>query len=77
MAEWGRSLQALGKVRFLGDGSAELATKLGLVVDIPGMGPRLQRCSLLVEDGVVKRVNVEEPRKFEVSDASTMLRQLG
>jgi peroxiredoxin len=36
----------------------------------------MRRCSLLVESGVVKRVNVESPGKFEVSDASTLLEQL-
>lgn len=77
MAEWGRARQALGKIRFLGDGSAELTRALGLEVEIPGMGVRLQRCSLLVEDGIVRRLNVEAPRKFEVSDAQTLLNQLG
>ena len=77
MAAWGRDHDAMGKIRFLGDGSAELTRKLGLEVDIPGMGVRLRRCSLLVEDGVVKAVNVEEPGKFEVSSAEAMLARLG
>lgn len=77
MAEWGRAQDALGKIRFLGDGSAEFAKKLGLEVNIPGMGIRMQRFSMLVENGVVKSLNVEQPRKFEVSDAATMLSQLG
>ncbi len=77
MAEWGRAQNALGKIRFLGDGSAEFAKKLGLEVEIPGMGTRMQRSSLLVENGVVKTVNIEQPRKFEVSDAQTMLGQVG
>lgn len=76
MAAWGKDQGGIGKVRFLGDGSAELTRKLGLDTDIPGMGVRLKRCSLLVDDGVVKQVNVEEPGKFEVSDAETMLKQL-
>ncbi len=77
MAEWGRAEKALGKIRFLGDGDADFATKLGLTAKIPGMGVRMQRCSLLVENGVVKQVNIEAPRKFEVSNAETMLQQLG
>ncbi len=77
MAAWGRDQHAIGKVRMLGDGSAELARKLGLEVDIPGMGVRMRRFSLLADDGVVKQLNVEGPGKFEVSDADTMLRQLG
>jgi peroxiredoxin len=76
MAEWGRDQGAIGKIRFLGDGSAELTKKLGLEVDIPGMGTRMKRCSLLVDNGVVKQVNVEQPGKFEVSSAEHMLGQL-
>jgi glutaredoxin/glutathione-dependent peroxiredoxin len=79
MAAWGRDQKAIGKIRFLGDGSAELARKLGLERDLTnaGMGLRMQRFSLLVEDGVVKQINVEAPGKFDVSDATTMLGQLG
>jgi glutaredoxin/glutathione-dependent peroxiredoxin len=79
MAAWGRSENALGKIRFLGDGSAELAKKLGLERDLSatGMGLRMKRFSMLVEDGVVKVLNVEAPGKFEVSNAETMLKQLG
>ena len=77
MAAWGRDQKAIGKIRFLGDGSAELTKKLGLDTDIPGMGVRLRRCSLLVDQGVVKQVNVEEPGKFEASTAEHMLEQLG
>ncbi len=79
MAAWGREQGAIGKVRMLGDGNGELAAKLGLSVDSSksGMGTRCRRFSLLVDDGVVKQVNVEEPGKFEVSDAATMLKQVG
>ncbi len=41
------------------------------------MGVRMQRFSMLVENGVVKQLNVEQPGKFEVSDADTLLKQLG
>jgi peroxiredoxin len=79
MAAWGRDQNAIGKIRMLGDGSAELATKLGLDRDLTkdGMGIRSRRFSLLVDDGIVKQVNVEQPGKFEVSNAETMLAQLG
>ena len=40
------------------------------------MGTRCQRFSMLIEDGVVKTLNVEAPGKFEVSDAETMLKQI-
>ena len=77
MAAWGREQGAIGKIRMLGDGSAELTRALGLDVDIPGMGVRMRRCSLLVDDGVVTQVNVEEAGKFDASSAETMLAQLG
>jgi peroxiredoxin len=76
MAAWGREQGAIGKIRMLGDGSADFAKKLGLTVDIPGMGTRMRRFSLLSEDCVVKQLNVEAPGKFEVSDAGTMLSQI-
>jgi glutaredoxin/glutathione-dependent peroxiredoxin len=79
MAAWGREQKAIGKVRMLGDGSGELTKKLGLDVDLTphGMGLRTKRFSMLVDDGIVKKLNVEAPGKFEVSDAKTMLAQLG
>jgi peroxiredoxin len=77
MAAWGREQDAIGKIRMLGDGEGELAKKLGLAEDKVGMGLRMKRFSMLVDDGVIKQLNVEEPKKFEVSDAATMLKQLG
>jgi len=79
MAAWGRDQKAIGKIRFLGDGNADWAKKLGLDTDSSkwGMGTRMQRFSMLVDDGVVKQVNVEQPGKFEASNAETMLEQLG
>lgn len=76
MAAWGRELGALGKVRMLGDGSAELTRKLGLDIDIPGMGVRCKRFSMLVENGSVKQLNVEESGQFNVSSAEYLLEQL-
>jgi peroxiredoxin len=68
-----------GKVRMLADGSADYTKKLGLELDLTarGMGVRCQRFSMLVQDGVVKTLNIEGPGKFEVSDAGTMLKQVG
>jgi peroxiredoxin len=77
MAAWGKEQRAIGKIRMLGDGEGELTRKLGLGEDKAGMGFRSNRFSMLVEDGVIKQLNVEEPKKFEVSDAATMLKQLG
>jgi glutaredoxin/glutathione-dependent peroxiredoxin len=78
MAAWGREQGAIGKIRMLGDGNGDFTRKLGLEVDLgsSGMGMRTRRFSMLVEDGVVKQLNVESPGKFEVSDALTMLKQL-
>jgi peroxiredoxin len=78
MAAWGRDQKAMGKVRMMGDGSAAYTRALGLELDLTarGMGMRCQRFSMLVEDGVVKTLNIEGPGKFEVSDAATMLQQV-
>jgi peroxiredoxin len=78
MAAWGQAEKAIGKIRFLGDGSAELTKKLGLELDLTahGMGVRSQRFSMLVDDGVVKQLNVEPGGGFEVSNAETILKQL-
>jgi len=79
MAVWGRDQNAEGKIRMLGDGNGTWTKALGLEVDSSagGMGMRMRRFSMLVEDGVVKQLNVEQPLKFEVSDAETLLKQLG
>lgn len=79
MGAWGKDQKVGGKVRMMADGSADYVKKLGLENDLTGrgMGMRAQRFSLLVDDGVVKAVNVEAPGKFEVSDAGTMLKILG
>ena len=79
MAHWGRDFKAIGKIRFLGDGSGQWTKALGLELDLNarGMGTRTQRFSMLVDDGVVKSLNVEGPGKFEVSDGATMLKQAG
>ena len=62
----------------LSDGSADFAKKLGLVLDLTGagMGPRMERFSMLVENGVAKTINVEPPKSFGVSSAETMLTQV-
>lgn len=78
MGAWGRDQKASGKVRMMADGSAEYAKKLGLELDLTarGMGVRCQRFSMLVEDGVVKSLNIEAPGKYEVSGAEKMLTQV-
>ncbi len=78
MGAWGRDQHATGKVRMMADGSADYTKKLGLELDLTarGMGVRCQRFSMLVENGVVKSLNIEGPGKFEVSDAETMVKQV-
>jgi peroxiredoxin len=78
MAAWGRDQNATGKVRMMGDGSAEYIKKLGLDRDLTanGMGVRSYRYGMLVEDGVVKYIGVEASGKFEVSNAETLLAKL-
>jgi glutaredoxin/glutathione-dependent peroxiredoxin len=67
-----------GNVEFLSDGNGEFAKALDLTLDLSGagMGTRSKRYSMLVEDGVVKKLNVEAPGKFEVSGGDSMLSQL-
>ena len=78
MGAWGRGQKATGKVRMLGDGSAEFTKKLGLELDLNarGMGLRMQRFAMIVQDGVVKDIAVEAPGKFEVSSAEAILVKL-
>ncbi len=78
MGAWGKDQNAGGKVRMMADGSATYTKSLGLELDLVarGMGVRSQRYSMLVENGVVKALNVEQPGKFEISDAETMLKQI-
>jgi len=77
MGAWSRDQKAGGKIRFMADGSAAYSKSLGLELDLNarGMGMRCQRFSMLVDDGVVKSLNVEAPGKFEVSGGDTMLKQ--
>ena len=78
MGAWGREQHAGGKVRMMADGSATFTKALGLELDLiaRGMGVRTQRYSMLVDDGVVKALNVEAPGKFEVSAAEAMVQKL-
>ena len=78
MGAWGKDQKAGGKVRMMADGSAAYTKALGLDMDLTprGMGVRSQRYSMLVEDGVVKALNVEQPGKYEVSSAEALLQKL-
>lgn len=77
---WSKSSGADGKVEMLADGNGDFAKAVGLSFDGAGhgLGTRSQRYSMLVDDGVVKSMNVEDaPSKADVSGAETLLRQLG
>lgn len=78
MGAWAKDQHAEGKIRMLGDGSATWTKALGLELDLSAknFGVRMNRCSMLVENGIVKTLNVEGPGKFEVSNAETMLTQV-
>ncbi len=80
MDEWGKAQHA-DAVRFIPDGNGEFSEKMGLLVDKRnlGFGKRSWRYSMLVDDGVVKKMFIEPDKEgdpFEVSDADTMLRYL-
>jgi peroxiredoxin len=79
MGAWARDQKTSGKLRMMGDGSAQYTKALGLEFDLAarGLGMRCQRFSMLVDDGVVKVLNIEAPGKYEVSDAETLLKQMG
>ncbi len=79
MGAWARDQKTGGKVRMMGDGSAAYTKALGLELDLTarGLGVRCQRFSMVIDNGVVKALNIEAPGKYEVSDAETMLKQLG
>lgn len=78
MGAWGRDQHAAGQVRMMADGNGTFSAALGLDVDLSksGMGRRSRRYSMIVEDGVVRQINVEESGKFDVSRAETLLAQL-
>jgi peroxiredoxin len=77
MGAWARDLHAVGKIRFLADGSADFARAVGLSADMSarGFGTRSGRYSMLIKNGKVAALNVDAPGKFEVSDAETLLAQ--
>jgi peroxiredoxin len=78
MGAWGRDQKATGTIRMMADGNAAYSKALGLDADFTkfGMGTRSQRYSMLVDNGVVTQLNIEQGGKFEVSNAETLLGQL-
>jgi len=78
MHAWGRDSGVGDKIMMLADGNADFTRAIGLEVDRSdvGMGLRSQRYSMLIDDGVVQQLYLEEPGDFSVSDAETMLNGL-
>jgi peroxiredoxin len=78
MDAWGKDQKSDGKVMMLADGNGEFAEKMGLVMDGSkfGLGKRSQRYAMVVEDGVIKTLNVEAPGAFDVSSGDAILKAL-
>ncbi|HEV7959951.1 MAG TPA: peroxiredoxin [Rhizomicrobium sp.] len=75
MGAWGEQQKVGDKVMMLADGNGDFTRALGLELDATkfGMGKRSQRYSMVVDNGVVKQLNVEAPGAFEVSSADHMM----
>jgi len=75
MGAWAKDQKTDGKVHMLADGNGDFTRALGLEFDAGkfGMGKRSQRYSMIVDDGLVKSINVEEPGAFDVSSAEYLL----
>ena len=79
MTAWGKDQRVQGKVTMLADGSGDFARALGMELDLTkaGLGMRSKRYSMLVDNGVVKSLNVEQsPGQVESSGAEAMLKAL-
>ena len=79
LTAWGKDQRCEGKVTMLADGSGDFARALGLDLDLTkaGLGMRSKRYSMLVDNGVVKSLNVEQsPGQVELSGADSMLKAL-
>ena len=78
MDAWGKSQNAAGKVLMLADGDGEFAKAAGLELDLngKGLGMRSQRYAMVIEDGVVKELELEDGGKLENSTAEKLLAKL-
>lgn len=79
MGAWARFTGGEGKILFLADGNADFARKTGLEADMSGggMGSRIRRFSMIVDDGRVTALNVESKPGVNETGAATILDQLG
>ena len=78
MQAWAEGAGAAEKITMLSDGNGDFAHALGLTMDGSkfGMGVRGQRFSMIVNDGVIEQLNIEEPGTFNVSSADYMIERL-
>jgi len=78
LSAWSDATGAKGHVDFLADGAGAFAKALGLDFDASagGLGVRSKRYAMVVDNGVVKALNVEKPATFEVSSAEAILKAL-
>ena len=78
MGAWGEAQKVGGSVKMLADGSGELAKAMDVELDLAshGLGVRAARYSMILEDGKVTQINLEEGGGFEVSSAEKILEQL-
>jgi len=78
MEAWGKDQGAGDAVMMLADGSAKFAQAIGLELDLieRGLGMRSQRYAMVVDDGTVTKLFVEEPGAYEVSSAEHVLANL-
>ncbi len=78
MNAWAEQNKVDGKLRMFADGNAHYTQALGLTLDLMarGMGMRVRRFSMLVDNGIIRKINIEEPGKFDVSSAERMLADL-
>jgi peroxiredoxin len=79
MEAWKKSTGAAGKIEFLADGNGDFAKALDMTMDGSGggLGTRSKRYAMLIEDGVVKKLNIEEAAgKAETSSADNLLKSM-
>ena len=80
MDQWGKDTGAAGQIELLSDGAAEFAKATGLNIDLSGfgLGVRSKRYAMLVDDGVVKVLNIDEaPPQHDKSSAATLCSAMG
>lgn len=78
MAAWGEQNHVEDKIQMVADGNGEFTRAIGMQIDRSevGMGERSQRYAMILQNGIVELLNLEQPGQFEISDAETILAEL-